>query len=1485
MSDEFKRACPGCGQRYNLSECSLPFDMECECGTAFRVDETLQVSVLPVASPPIAPPILNRKRRSIFPLILGGVLLVAVGGLATWYLQAKSDPVPATVESAVAEDEPFVAADYLGPAPVAGNVTNAVAFDLEEWKRTYVPEEGFEFDSWPKPYSGGPGFSWFEEKSIDCAARYYTYLGPLGVQAIAINAHWQKYPGFDAFYPKLLKDVEGNIFRNAFLVTQVFEGAPAALHLQPGDLIIGIDGQRLLDATEVEPTVNYRTKNVRSLNVQAGWLIDRAEGRGEIAVDVLRGLMDVHYGDAWQSGALKKGGESKDFVIDLRGNTHLRLVADTSDGNPDYGWVNWIDVRLEGPGVKPLELGSEKWLSQKTGWGRTRQGTDIRGGEVVWNGQPVENVIGTHTRSEIEFIIPAGYQMIRGRVARGNDRREIIASIELGERTATVAVTRNWEPLQTLSFAPAVGSVTNGPAINGKTDRSVPFAVSCVGQRFLTLVVWEDQHAHNGWGNWVEPVLSGPDVPDLDLSQHEWMMATTGWGKIRRGRNVNNDVVKMDGRTMDQVLGTHANSMITFEIPAGYENFSSLFHLDDAKGSVLPSVRVSAEADGEIDMSLSGAERVRLAFAAGSGAIDVHDLCLVNEAGERADVHLLSKAYAKVDVEKKHLKISPHKTKGASVECAVPPGEWRLTGLVLLQGAEPVEAIVSVLPRIALPDSLEAYRQSLSFPLDKIGSFARGFPQASCEKTQHITAMTAAWIAAQQQADGSWPRRAGYCSPALDTANCMLALLAVDDPAYNDQLRRGMEYLSVGNKYSKWSCPNGLALAALSEYYLRTKDDAALPGIRMLINRCQTFIYGDYASGHGANPGYGDGGVNYGGAFLALGLSLAKHTPVYDDENGLLKKMFWRVQQLAPDGYVPYTRSGGDFDVPNNSYAAGARGGVYLAAARLHGGPEHFIRRATEHYGVRTLGAGDQGHSTKIFSLFGSTIGLACADDQQVFQEHARRFGWSMALTRRYKGGFTWHSELLEYMGAESVMHDLYRASTYLILLNAYKKNLGITGREDLHDREMYALPKLTDRDRRIWAYYRSNWVAVFEILKAEAPPGMLEVCRTLDGLRDSAGPQMKEQLFGLVEQHADDVLTAIGSATKLSTDQKAHLSEMILGVDHRIDLKQEEQELKISLISYHPFAGKFDGVDEDGGPEARYPMSGRVEVGEVGGTTLLKEPLVLDVRPDKGVDWKKGKTSKLFSVAAPVADPVIPLRAEIEVKIGARIFSYTREFTWPDDKRSNRGVWIDGVITRDHLRHSLSFDSNSGFDIEAVCGPLEVLHRGRALLSDEKATYPLAAGTSAIFSYQTNLERVVPIVVARARDPRVRTALIGSSHFMGAAPLPQGELQDWDPQTEVEVKVAEATPMQFEMLLQSPQTIDRLFLAAEAKNIHAALEAEVDGEWQPALADFAFNRIEHLAPVRATRFRFTFSTKSKKPQVFKLSESHLYLKVLSPSM
>jgi hypothetical protein len=79
--------------------------------------------------------------------------------------------------------------------------------------------------------------------------------------------------------------------------------------------------------------------------------------------------------------------------------------------------------------------------------------------------------------------------------------------------------------------------------------------------------------------DWIEPVISGPKGK-LNLTDLKWIKATSGWNNPAINKSVAGNTLNVAGMDYTNGIGTHANSIIEYDIPEGYDRFSAKVGLD-----------------------------------------------------------------------------------------------------------------------------------------------------------------------------------------------------------------------------------------------------------------------------------------------------------------------------------------------------------------------------------------------------------------------------------------------------------------------------------------------------------------------------------------------------------------------------------------------------------------------------------------------------------------------------------------------------------------------------------------------------------------------------------------------------------------------------------------------------------------------------------------------------------------------------------------
>lgn len=117
------------------------------------------------------------------------------------------------------------------------------------------------------------------------------------------------------------------------------------------------------------------------------------------------------------------------------------------------------------------------------------------------------------------------------------------------------------------------------PNTSGHAER---LKVNVTGVKKLFLTVNDGGNGFScDWADWLEPILTGNGKQPLDLTTLKWKRAETQWGEVRVGQNAGGNPLRVGGKDFSRGIGTHANSLIEFELPEGYEQLDVLCGLDN----------------------------------------------------------------------------------------------------------------------------------------------------------------------------------------------------------------------------------------------------------------------------------------------------------------------------------------------------------------------------------------------------------------------------------------------------------------------------------------------------------------------------------------------------------------------------------------------------------------------------------------------------------------------------------------------------------------------------------------------------------------------------------------------------------------------------------------------------------------------------------------------------------------------------------------
>lgn len=1196
----FTFICPTCGLQYDLELEGPEQKAQCECGTRVMLRAgpppaivLLEAAPVPAETPPpsipapaLAPPSATvrkitpaqgpvfsapARRSGKSPALLVATLLFALAGGAVWFLTRGPAPIESANDDGAEPPARNSAATAASTATKVPAPPSAPPFSLNAWRAQYGAAKPIA--DWKKanPF---PWSNYFDGKSAECAANWFIQLGPLGARVCFHDATWDDMPAFRDRCPPFLRDGAG-LVTNAMEVVAVAADGPAAGHLQPGDIILAVDGHALLPSQLMYPDRELLCRDTRGMEIHAGQLIDAAEGRGRIRMKVLR---PPGWTNAWTSAEINRAAPEAEFGVDLRGMAALRLVIRHTAANNEYCWANWIDPVVVMDSGERLQLSTQKWTRAVSGWGEVRPGKNIDNKEVTRNGLPVANLLGTHANSEIEFALPPGARTLTGVAQNGGPQdRGLIASIEVKPRVTATYPPRAWRTL-------AEGSMMT------REERAQPLE------------------------------LNAP----LGAATRFRLVATEG------GNGNGSDHLRLEGVV-----------------------------LRDAAGNEVPLHR------------------------------------LVNT--------VRNNGYGSVKVEEAENLWRVHAP--CVFEYLTPAGgPWTLHGRVAANDGATITARAEALDAAAPAPELAALTREIEFDLPRIGSFGDRFDPEG-EKARNYRALLAERIAAQQGPDGSWSGADSYTTQVFHTCMCALGLMAQADPRYDGHIRKAAEYVAANapDLIGGWSYPQGVAILFLSEYHLRTKDASVLPALERAIVGVRPNIHSDYTSGHGLVPGYGGHGWIGGGGMITCGLAVASRTPVRMEDPQLVDKMLDRIQELAPGGQMPYGREAGRasyLDDPEVNAGQGWSSGTgpYFLGALVRGGTDYFVKAVRKRYANPPWGDADAGHASHMLPFVWAGIGVAnCGPEAH--RGNMEAFLWKFTLNRDYDGFINRNTNRLEYHGAENVIGSPYWGmGGYLILFNAHRHNLAITGQPDLVAAAYRPAPVRHDGDQAFWRSTVRDWNIVEAALGPRAPAGLAPVLEKLRGLKQDA--TLGAATFAILRENAPALARQIAAldAPEVRDPLRWQLAEMLLGIDVQVMIGQryregkkpgDEGQIRVQVRNPHgTWREALPREERKVNPLPATDLTGRIVLRDPAGK-FLKQPVTFDFTPEK----KSFDTT----VTGFAEDKNIPLIADLRYRAGNLEFAYSRPLVANSDDPMRefvnlRKVWVSGRMDRDTIGHSMPF-------------------------------------------------------------------------------------------------------------------------------------------------------------------------------------------------
>ena len=141
-------------------------------------------------------------------------------------------------------------------------------------------------------------------------------------------------------------------------------------------------------------------------------------------------------------------------------------------------------------------------------------------------------------------------------------------------------------PAQETAAAPKTGApakpVVEGILISSTSkERLASLEAPLIGAKQLFLVVSSEGAVSCDWSDWIEPELVRADGSTIDLTTLSWKTASAGSGKPMIGKSNSGTPLLVEGKTYAKGIGTHAASVIVYDLPADIVKLRTKVGLDD----------------------------------------------------------------------------------------------------------------------------------------------------------------------------------------------------------------------------------------------------------------------------------------------------------------------------------------------------------------------------------------------------------------------------------------------------------------------------------------------------------------------------------------------------------------------------------------------------------------------------------------------------------------------------------------------------------------------------------------------------------------------------------------------------------------------------------------------------------------------------------------------------------------------------------------
>jgi putative membrane-bound dehydrogenase-like protein len=129
--------------------------------------------------------------------------------------------------------------------------------------------------------------------------------------------------------------------------------------------------------------------------------------------------------------------------------------------------------------------------------------------------------------------------------------------------------------------AAIVKAVAESPVMEFSAPRLHEIKAQIEGAKELYLIVSDEGDISHDWANWIEPTLHFKDGFTKKLTDLKWVSAQSGWGSPQVNKNINGGTLTIEKNPYDNGIGTHASSVIVYQLPEDVRGFTAKVGGDD----------------------------------------------------------------------------------------------------------------------------------------------------------------------------------------------------------------------------------------------------------------------------------------------------------------------------------------------------------------------------------------------------------------------------------------------------------------------------------------------------------------------------------------------------------------------------------------------------------------------------------------------------------------------------------------------------------------------------------------------------------------------------------------------------------------------------------------------------------------------------------------------------------------------------------------